>query len=67
MFYRPVNISTKYKKGYQTTHIELLGQVLASTANQEGITYENTDDDVHNRYDGYIQKLTKVYELVPVS
>jgi hypothetical protein len=38
------------KKGYQATHNALLRQVLVTTANQEGITYDNDDDDddVHN-------------------
>jgi hypothetical protein len=35
----------KAKKGYQATHKALLGQMLASTANQEGFTYEHNDDD----------------------
>jgi hypothetical protein len=48
MLYRPVDISTTYKKGYQATQKALLGQVLVSTANQEGITYNNNDADVHN-------------------
>jgi hypothetical protein len=38
----------KNKKGYHATHNALLDQVLASTSNQEGITYDNNDDDVHN-------------------
>jgi hypothetical protein len=48
MLYGPVNISTKHQKGYQATHKALLGQVLVNTANQEGITYDDNDDDVKN-------------------
>jgi hypothetical protein len=44
----PVDISTKHKKGYLATHKALLGQVLVVTVNQEGITYDDNDDDVHN-------------------
>jgi hypothetical protein len=40
--------NNKNKKGYQATHNALVGQALASNANQEDITYDNNDDDVHN-------------------
>jgi hypothetical protein len=48
MLYRPVNMSTKNKKGYAATQKVLLGHLLSSTANQEGITYDNNDDDVQH-------------------
>jgi hypothetical protein len=41
-------IPTKHQKGYQETHKSLSGQVIASTTNQEGFTYDDNDDDVHN-------------------
>jgi hypothetical protein len=42
--------------------------VLVSTANQEGITYDDNDDDVHNIGMMDIQKVvTNIYEMVPVS
>jgi hypothetical protein len=62
MLYRPVNISTKNKNGYPATHKALLGQVLASITNQEVITYDNNDDDVHNI--GMIW--TRGYVLTPI-